>query len=204
MEQEISDLPKDDVSDVTPKNSVSYDTYKRVLEQRKKDQADKELLAARLAEFEAEKSRIEEEKARQEGNWKSLVESRDLRLKQLEEERNQAMAKAAAHEETLSNAVKLNVFQNKLGGRLKKSEYLSFVDTTKIPVDPETGAVDDNAAEQYAREFAKNFRELVVFDDAGKMPNGSPRPSQSISYEQWKSLPIKEKKAKYKDVFNKP
>jgi predicted RNase H-like nuclease (RuvC/YqgF family) len=174
-----------------PEKSVSYETHRRLLEQRKKDQAEKEALQQKLSEL------------RQEGNWKSLVEAREARLKALEEESRQYASKANQLEKTLEDAVKLNAFQSKLGGKLKKSEYLGFVDTSRIPIDPETKTVDEKSLEQYAHEFSNKFKELISFDRSGTMPHGAPGQTKQLSVDEWKKLPLKEKKARLSDVINK-
>jgi hypothetical protein len=199
MSEVVSD-PNEVPSGNEAKNSVSYETHKRLLEQRKKDQVEKEALAVKLSEFEAEKARLEEEKLRQEGNWKSLVESRELKLKAIEEENKLLATKAKQYEQTLADAVKLNAFQNKLGGKLKKSEYLTFVDTNRIPIDPDTKTVDDKAVEQYAHEFSNQFKELISFDRGGSLPGGAAQPGKQLSVAEWQKLPLKEQKARLKEV----
>lgn len=201
MSDQVSDQ-NDGVSDTSTKpNEVSYESFQRLLGQHKKSKAEMELLVSKLSEFESEKQRIEEEKQRQEGNWKSLVESKETRLKSIEDENKALKQEAARYKKTLDDAVKLNAFQNKLGGRLKKSEYLNFVDTEKIPVDPDTGLVDDKAVEHYATEFSTKYKELIAFEKAGQLPNGAAAPATALSYESWARLPLSEKKNRLKDVI---
>lgn len=181
---------------------VDYKTHKRLLGQYKQNQKKTKELEQRLAElseFEQKMSKIEEEKLRSEGNWNKLLEQREEKIKGLSEQLNELKEKESYYKKNLDDMVKLNAFTNALGGKLKKQDYYSFVDTDKIVINPDTGTIDSDSLAEYANEFSNNFKELIEFNSA-KLPNDAPKGSKPLSYEEWKALPLGEKKKRQKDV----
>ena len=65
---------------------VKYETYQRLLAQRKADQARMQSLeekAKALEVLEAEKAKLHEEKLKAEGNWKALLDAREAKISEL-------------------------------------------------------------------------------------------------------------------------
>lgn len=185
----VSDDQKD-LDSVEKKDAVAYETYKRLVAQRKADQeklkAQEERLK-KLDEIEAEKQRLEEDKLKTDGNWKALLESREEKLKTLEEELNQTKSKVEQYNTQFVEAAKLQALTDALGGTLKHPSYFNLVDTDKILTNPETGEIDGESVKKYASSFLQEHKELIAFSKP-KMPDGAPKPTGTLSYDEWTQL----------------
>jgi hypothetical protein len=203
-----------DVSDIKPidgiggekKDVVDYETFNKLLGQRKADQIKLKELDEKLKSFEAKETELqakerelEEKKALSDGNWKAILESREAQLKRLEAEKAVLQESVGAYEKKFTDALKINAFQEALGGKLKKSDYYNFVDTSKIAIDPETGSIDDKSLKDYATKFATDFKELIAFK-GGTLPSDAPSPKGKLTYEEWLRLPVKEQRLRQNDV----
>lgn len=167
----------------------------------------KEKAQAAKAKEDEEARRIEaerEERLKKEGNFQVLLEQRENRIKELEENLNDYQTKLSDKEESIVNLRKASAFERELGGKLKKSSYWNHVDFTKIATNPETGAIDKDSLAKVAGEFVKEYKELIDFGSNGNFPNGTPNGSASgkLTYEQWKALPLKERKKRMGDVVD--
>lgn len=147
--QPISDAEK-------KKDTVAYETYRRTLNEAK-------TAKEKLRELEAWKAQQEEEKLKANNEWKALAESKDKTL-------SETMRKLSELETTIDNSVKLNAFNRYLNGKVRHPDYYSFVDTSKIALNPETRQVDEASVKEVVSEFLKNHSHLVEFK-GGKLPN---------------------------------
>jgi len=171
------DQSNDSVVDNSNKDVVSHESHKKLLAQRKADQEKLKAMQERLQSFESKESELakkeaelNEQKLRDEGNWRALLESRESALKKLEEKNNELLNITTGYEKKFTNAHKINAFKEAIGGDLKLPDYYSFVDTDKIAIDPETGSVDDGSVKSYANEFASKYKDLINFKK-GKLPS---------------------------------
>ena len=140
-------------------DKVSYETYQKVLAEAK---AAKEKARA----FEAAAKAAQEDKLKEQNEWKLLAEQRE---KDLLEER-----KARTEiEGSIVEAYKRNAFIRQLGGRLKNDRYFDFVDTDRIVYNPETKQVDESSVKSVVADFLREHSSLVE-SKAGKMPNVAP------------------------------
>ena len=196
-----NEQPKEDV--------VKYETHQRLLNQLKTSKekhasnlADLQSQLAELSEFKKSIDAQEESKLKESGDFKQLLEQRDATLNEIRTELDATRNENLSYKENIDDMIKLNAFTTALGGNLKKAAYLKFVDTDRIVINPETGAVDDASLKTYANDFQNDFKELIDFS-ASKIPNGAPSAGSSLTYEEWLTLPIKERKARQKEVMNK-
>jgi predicted nuclease with TOPRIM domain len=172
------------------KDSVSYETHTRLLEQRKKDQEKLRETNAQLESLLKEKADREKQELEQQGNYKKMLELR-------EKEVSETKQRLSELESRWTNSMKLSAVISKLPGKVEKSQYLGFIDLDKVAIDPDTQEVDVASAESAASEFVKSFPELIKADGK-KLPSHSANGGQAgITYEQWRKLPLSEKK-KYK------
>lgn len=196
------------------KDVVSHESHKKLLAQRKADQEKLKAMQARLQELESKEAEIakkeaelEEQKLKDEGNWKALLEAREARAAKLEEQVKTLAEVNKSYEDKFTNAVKLNAFKDAIGGTLKKNEYYGFVDTNKIALDPETGVVDEKSLKQYANDFVSQFKELIAFKNPVRLPSEAGDHSEGgLSYEEWVKLAQtnpSEAKKRMKDVKHK-
>jgi hypothetical protein len=138
------------------KNSVSYETYLRVLNEAKKAKEENKL-------FKAEEEKRKEQSLKEQNEFKTLYESANAKF---EAER---LARVQL-EESVNNGLKISAFEKAIGGKIKNSEYYQLIPFDKIPFNPETKKVDEEGAKLVASEFLKAHSSLVEFQ-TGKMPN---------------------------------
>lgn len=174
-------------------DSVQYDTFQRVLRQKKS--ADE-----KIAKYEKQlneiKMREEAEKAEKLKQQQKFEEY----SKQLEEKLESERKEKEDYRKSLLDTHKLQAVLDKLPAKPKRSEYLNFINLEQVEIDPETGIVSESV-EQVANDFISNYGELL--DRQGKgLPNDAPRTTSKLTYEQWLKLPTKEKKLRMKEVFD--
>lgn len=164
------------------KDVVSHESFQTLLRQRKADQeklrATEERLK-RLDELEAKEASLVEQKHKDDGNWKALLESRESKLKDLETRNSELNGLVKGYEDKFTNAHKINAFKSAIGGSLKQKEYYSFVDVSKIALDPETGVIDDESLKNYANEFTNKFKDLIAFKTR-KLPTEAGMTSMNV------------------------
>jgi len=180
------------------KGQVSYETYLKTLDEAKKA---KEKLRA----LEEEKNRVAEEKMISEGNWKGLIEARENRIKELEEENRVTKSKYGELNERIAGSQKLSKVLSKLGGDLD-DKYFGLIDISEVKVNPETGEVDDMSAAKVAENFRTMYPETIKkkFNPNSMGENrsgtGNDQPT-TIAYKDWSKLPYNEqRKWKYSQI----
>jgi hypothetical protein len=205
-------IVSDDNSAVSDSETTKYDeaSFKKLLGQRKADKQKADELASKLKEVEEKLSLftkkeqdLQEQKLQEQGNFKALLEQREKELKKLEKEKTEAEKKVKEFERNFTDMRKLNLFFDKIGGKLKQKEYLSLVETEKIAIDPESGEVDEKSLSDYASEFLTKHKPLVAFKSA-QLPNEAGSTGKSLSYQEWVQLAQSnpaEARKRYKEVI---
>ena len=160
---------------------------------------EKKALAAKLAEAQAQLEKLnsearakQEETLKQQGEYKRLWEEEQKSKAELSE-------KLKKKEEKELALRKIDVVMQELGVPLAKADYWNFMDLSKIPVDEATQDIDRNIAKQVASDFMRDFPELLA-KKPGKMPNDAPSSAKELSLEDWKKLPLDQKRLRLKDV----
>jgi hypothetical protein len=178
------------------KDFVQYETYSRVLSQHKKTKSENEQLAAELEAYRRKERELEEKRLSEQGEYKKLLELE--RKKRMEEE-----GKRQQYERDLLDAHKLNAVRERLPGKIKRPEYYSFIDVSKVVIDPETGIVDDRSVVEVVDGFVKEHGFLIERQGTRDLPYNAPGTGHSeLTYEQWLKLPLKEQKARRKEVMD--
>jgi len=147
---------------------------------------------SKLEKLELEAKSKQEESLKQQGEYKKLWEDGQKTALELTE-------KLKKKEEKELALRKIDVVMQELGVPLAKAEYWNFMDLSKIPVDESTQDIDRNIAKQVASDFMRDFPELLS-KKQGKMPNDAPNSAKALSVEEWKRLPLTEKRLRLKDV----
>ena len=93
------------------KRSVSYETYLKTLDEAK-------AAKSKLRAIEDERNKIQEEKMKSDGDWKGLLEARENRIKELENETMDIKQKYTGLNERVTSSQKLSKVLSKLGGDL--------------------------------------------------------------------------------------
>jgi len=178
------------------KDSVAYETYRKVLGEKKK--RDEELAAAkqRLEELERLQKEQEETKLKEKEDFKTLLQLR-------EQELNESKQKLQTLETDINDGKKLNAFLKAINGTVD-NHYLSLVDLDKIVIDPNTNMPDENSVMAFAKEFEQTYSKIIDRPSGQKLPNNAASfGNGSLTVEEWTKLPLKEKKARLSEVVNK-
>lgn len=172
---------------------VKYDTYVKTLDEVKRFKERTQELAAKVAEFENEKQRQEEEKLKQQGEYQKVLEQRE---KELEETRrnNELLQK------DINDSIKMQAFVSRLPGQIKRPEYYAHIPLDEIEFDPETRSVNAESLEPVVNQWVANYKDLLNTPRGNKPPGDDPAHSKSLTMEEWKKLPLAEKKKRMKDV----
>ena len=175
--------------------TVTYSTYKKVLSQEKNLRARLEEANAVIAEKEAKEKAEEEKRLSEQGEYKKLLELERKKREELE-------GKTKDYERSILDAHKLNAFKEKLGGRVANPAYYDFVDLDNIVINPETGEIDSASVQAVVDKFVVEHSPLIK-QSRPTLPNQAPRDNNlgTLSYEQWKSLPLKERQKRMAEVM---
>jgi len=177
--------PADETPNDKPK-SVSYESYQKVLDEAKKAKA-------KAAEYERAQKAREEEELKKQGEYQKLLAQREEELAKERKDRQELQDK-------ITDSRKINAFLGAVTGEVPK-QYWSLIDLDQIAVDPETGMPDEASVKKAAAEFEKQYVDVVKKPTKGKLPNEAPRGgSASLTYDAWLKLPLKEQRARMKDV----
>jgi len=168
--------------------TVSHDTYSKVLDEAKKAKA-------KLAEFERKEKEREDAKLVETGEYKKLLDSRDAENKELKE-------KLGGLEGKIADGRKMNAFLGAVTGEVPK-QYWNLIDLDGIAVDPATGMPDEASVKKAADNFEKLFPEVVKKPTKGRLPSDAPQGGGGkILYKDWLKLPYEEKIKRQVDVVD--
>lgn len=185
-----SDNPNDNPNPTTAGDqkpqTVSHETYTKVLDEAKKAKA-------KVAEYEREQKKRDEEALTKQGEYKKLAEQREQELKEEREKR-------VSLETRIADSRKLNAILGSVTGEVPK-QYWGLIDTNQIAVDPETGIPDEASVKKAAQAFEKQFPDVVKKPSRGKLPDDVPLGGTGkLSYKEWLGLPLKDQLERKKDV----
>ena len=175
-------------------DKVAYETYARLLDQRKKDQDKLEKVAKELEAFKTAEKERADEALRQKEDWKTLVSQKEEELKTVKSE-------LTGIKTSLQDGSKINAVLNQLQGKVSEA-YFQLFDLSKVAMNPDTGTVDEASAQRYAMEFTQKYPELIKNPSNAKMPNDAAKGSGGkLTRDEWLKLPLKEKKARLNEVI---
>lgn len=180
--------------DETPKSDlVKYDTYKRVLNEKKARDAELREAKAVIEKYETEKRSFEESTLREKEDWRKLFEQRESELKTTKLELDSIKTRVV-------DSKKLNSFLNAIEKPIEQ-KYWSLVELDKIVVDPNSGEIDSSTLKNYAEEFKKEYWK-VIDSSTPKMPNENHNNKPNgITYDYWLTLKPNEQKKRLKDII---
>lgn len=170
------------------KKTVDYETYKRVLDQKKN--RDRE-----LAEIKEKQAANEKAKMLEKEQYKKLYEETSDKLKDVE-------GKFGELTKTRIDDFKEAAFLQMLPSDLIKNEYMAHADMSDIIFDETTGSLNKDSVKSVVDKFVKNHSYLLIKKDNNQLPNDAPGNNKkgSLTYDQWLKLPYKEKKKRINDV----
>ena len=175
---------------------ITYETHAKLLKQRKVDLERLHELESQLADVTRKQKEAEEAELKKQGQYQELLKLRDQEL-ETERTRLKDMQREKDYRE------KLYAFESKLPGRIKRPEFLAFVDADSIKLNPETNQIDESSLDNCVQSFVNKYADLIDVRSTQKLPSDAPRTFSAgkISYDEWVKLPLKEKKAKWNDVI---
>lgn len=185
-----------DSGGVEPQDKApSYESHKKLLGEKKKTAEENAALKAKLAEFEKSQKAAMEAKLLEENNLKELLKLR-------EEELMKERSSREGMEASIQRAMKLNAIQSALDGRLSE-KYFDLVDADQIAINPTTGRPDETSVAKFAKAFSAKYPEIVMKGTSAQLPNDAAGGAVTkLTYEKWLTLPLKEQKARLKEVMS--
>lgn len=149
------------VQDPKTKDTVSHETYMRVLAEAKKNKD-------KAKELQDAMDKANEKTLQEQNQWKTLADSYKSQL-------DQTKVKLDDQEKSIVNGMKYQEFEKHLGGRLKDRDYATFIEFEKIAINPETNTIDSDSVKGVVADFVKKHSGLVEFTNSAKMPNQAPK-----------------------------
>jgi len=185
---------------VVPKqerDSVAYDTYRKVLSEAKKAKAEAEELKKWREEREQAELEQETDLTKKLDYYKSQLTDREQKLKEAEAQRQ-------AFDNERLESTKLAAVLEAVPGSVNR-DYWSLFDLNQVTVNPDTGEVDKSSVESLVSGFVKKHQRLIDKPAANHMSANSPNAGVhqgSISVEDWQKLPYAEKMKRKADVIS--
>lgn len=177
-------------------STVSYETHRKLLSEKKKRDEELDALKKRLGEFESKEKERTEQELKQKEDFKSLLALRDKELQETKSRLTELTTQQV-------NALKLESFLSAIDGKIDR-KYWGHIDLDKIKLNPDSGDVDEMSVTALVDQFKKEYPEIIKVGRAPGLPPNSPQPSGGpLSYEQWLKLPLAEKKKRMAEVMSK-
>lgn len=182
--------PKEGASD----DVVKYETYSRVLGEKKKVQSELADAKAKLAEFEADKKAREDAQLKAQGDYEKLE-------KKLREEAEASKQEAARLKKERLDMVKTSAFLGELSGTIEEP-YYDLIPIDQIPV-TDDGQVDREKLKPFVKTWEQQHARIIVRQTKGNMPNNAPNGSGGtpLTFEEWSRLPRLEQKKRLHEVL---
>lgn len=175
--------------------SISYETHKKLLSEKKRRDEENALLKKQLEDFQAKERAREEDELKKQKNYEQLLKLREEELHKEREEKNSLRSMA-------EKGIKRRSFLDAVNG-LVEEQYWGLINLEEIAIDPTSGMPDEASVHKAAREFEKRFP-LVLQNRSGgpRLPADAPRGAGArLTHEEWLKLPLKEMKARLKEVM---
>jgi hypothetical protein len=187
--------PSESVTPAGEKESVAYETHKRLLDEKKRVQSELEVLRQK------DKER-EEADAKKRGDYETLLQLKEAELAKAREEAEKERLNRAGLEEAVKSAQKQVAVIDALGGQIDP-KWHRFIDVDKVIINPETGKIDPLSVAKYAEELKRDWPEMLK--KTSVLPAGAPQGgSQSfIKRDDWLKLSSKEmRKWKFDQILD--
>jgi len=170
--------------------SVAFETYQKVLSQRKADQVKlKELQESHNAML-AEKQSAEDAAKAEQGRFEELFQTEQKKAQDLQANIDSRILQDVTRS-------KKNALKVELQG-LRKDEYLQFADVNSIVMD-DNGVIDIESVKNVASTFRESYSDL--FAKSSSLPDSAPgKGPQTLTYDAWMKLPASEKATRSHEV----
>lgn len=155
-----------DTQDQANKDFVKYETYQRIVSEKKKRDEQLGEMSKRVQELEGQQKQRHEQELREKEDYKKLLDLRDKELLDTRSKLNEFSVMQKLEK-------KAQAFVNAVGG-LKKQEYMNLVDFDQIILTDE-GTIDQMSLEKYKDEWVQKFPETLVDKKTPNVPVTSPQ-----------------------------
>lgn len=196
LRENASESPVDmQTTDTTEDKSVSYDSHRKLLSEKKRLQEKLMEREARVAEYEQAQKEAEEKRLKDNEQWKEFATKK-------EQEAAEARKELEATRHQIADARKLDAFLTTIDGKIDR-KFWDFIDTSSIITNPDTGEIDGMSVTKAVEAFKANYSELIQYPGQKTgLPNESPKSNNStLTYEDWLKLPPKDMKARYNEML---
>lgn len=184
MAGENPEIPEDE-----QKKLEETEWGRKILKEKKNVQAKNKELEERLAEKEAKLKEIEEAKLKENNEWKTLAEKKDLELK-TEREKNAKIEQDIQAAKKKSEVKKALLKENINPERLE-AVMSNMVKLDKVEYHSSTGAIV--GVEDVVRDVKALIPEAFVTEANPKHPAPNPEHGKKMTKEDWQKLSPKER-----------
>ena len=185
----------DEVSDETTNQTVSFESHRKLLGEKKKQQAQLRDALAKLAEHETDRDAAETAKLEEQGRFKELLAAEQAKNSTLTQE-------LGSYRTRVENSVKFNAIKKTLGADIP-NVFSKLIDFSKVELD-DGGLPDEMSVTKMVEHIRTELPQIIVSQATrGNLPNESPRGgATALSYEEWAALPVEEMKTRRNDVVD--
>jgi hypothetical protein len=146
-------------------DKVSYETYKKVLDQRKADRDKARELQEQLDALKAEKESAEAARLSEQKRFEELYQKEKTKAEQLAGQIKDMTTQQVERAKT-------SALKDALG--VSKAEYLKFADLSLITL-TEDGTPDPESVKAAANKFRESYPELIPAKSGSKIPGEAPK-----------------------------
>lgn len=146
-------------------DTVKYESYKKAVSQKKAAEARAKEVEEELNRIKAEKEAEEENKLKEQNEFKELYEQAQSKLKEAEDKHNQL-------ESSIVTQKKKDLLMRELG-RVKRPEYLEFAALDQIDLS------DPESVKKVAESFRENHSDLIEPTKTTSPQSGDPKDNSS-------------------------
>jgi hypothetical protein len=157
------------------KSTIAYETHRKLLDEKKK-------LQAQLESFLSKEKEREEADARKRGDYEALLKAREEELVRERKERQELS-------DRITHGLKMNSVLEALGGNVDQ-KWFKLIDTTEVAINPETGEIDQMTVARVAESLKRQWPEMI--QRTAKFPAAAPQGVNGgpgkITESEWRTL----------------
>lgn len=175
------------------KDTVKYETHKKLLDEKKKLQAAHEELQAKLKAIDDEKEATAKAELEKKGELTKLLEIERANAKKLKEDHESLKG-------TLDRGAKLRAVLDKINGEVEEA-YWPLLDITDVVIDEKSGLPDESSVQAAAEKFEKSYAKVISKGNGAQLPGDAPKGGKgNLTYDAWAKLPYKERAERMHEV----
>jgi len=176
-------------------DTVSYESHSKLLNEHKRGREKLNAANSELEAFKAKEREREEADLAKRGEHEKIIATHKERIIELE-------TNESNHKKREIEAKKFNAFFKGLEGEVDE-KYWSLIDVSEINVNPETNEVDSLSVANTVERFKNEYSPIIQGRNVPNLPNAAPIGNTgTLTIEQWKLLPLSERKTRMKEVYN--